>query len=126
MKTLPSEIKYLQKNKTSKFDVIKGTKIYKDFITSAYSILANYQNVVRGDLFEDVNTFCVFIGHGRSGHSIFGALLDAHPNIIISDEANTAKFLQAGFNRTKLFHTLLMKSRRQAKRKRMKRHRLQL
>ena len=28
----------------------------------------------------------LFIGYVRSGHSLVGSLLDAHPNIIISDE----------------------------------------
>lgn len=40
---------------------------------------------------EDVNSvkgFVFFIGYARSGHSIVGSLLDAHPNIIIAHEFN--------------------------------------
>ncbi|XP_015764989.1 PREDICTED: uncharacterized protein LOC107343911 [Acropora digitifera] len=43
----------------------------------------------RGELFklyDGVETFLMFIGYPRSSHSLVGALLDAHPQIIISNE----------------------------------------
>ena len=30
----------------------------------------------------------MFIGHGRSGHSIVGSMLDAHPDVIIAHESH--------------------------------------
>ena len=33
-----------------------------------------------------VEKFVLFIGHGRSGHSIIGAMVDAHPNAVIAHE----------------------------------------
>ena len=39
-------------------------------------------------LYEGVQTFVLFIGHARSGHSLIGAILDAHPEIIIPHEYN--------------------------------------
>ena len=33
-----------------------------------------------------MKSMVLFIGYQRSGHSLVGSLLDAHPNIIISDE----------------------------------------
>ena len=33
-----------------------------------------------------IKTFLFFVGHGRSGHSIVGTLLDAHPHIVMSHE----------------------------------------
>ena len=38
-----------------------------------------------------VNKFCLFIGHGRSGHSLIGSLLDAHPSIVMSHELNAIR-----------------------------------
>lgn len=35
---------------------------------------------------SSLNYFMLFIGHGRSGHSLFGALLNAHPNAVIANE----------------------------------------
>lgn len=36
-------------------------------------------------LYNDVQTFVFFIGYARSGHSLIGAVLDAHPEIMISN-----------------------------------------
>ena len=41
------------------------------------------QNVISG-----VKKFVFFIGYPRSGHSIIGSLLDAHPNVVIAHEYN--------------------------------------
>ena len=35
---------------------------------------------------EGVEKFVLFVGNGRSGHSIIGAILDAHPNVIMAHE----------------------------------------
>jgi hypothetical protein len=37
------------------------------------------------DPFADVHAFCLFVGYSRSGHSLVGALLDAHPGITIAE-----------------------------------------
>ena len=36
--------------------------------------------------YDEVETFVMFIGYPRSGHSLVGALLDAHPEVIIARE----------------------------------------
>ena len=38
------------------------------------------------ELYDGVKKYVLFIGHARSGHSIVGSLLDAHPEVIISHE----------------------------------------
>lgn len=53
--------------------------------------------------YASVNAYCFFVGHGRSGHSIIGALLDAHPDAIVSDELDALRYVQAGFSRHQLF-----------------------
>ena len=35
-----------------------------------------------------LRSFCLFIGYPRSGHSLLGSLLDAHPDIAIAHEVN--------------------------------------
>ena len=37
-------------------------------------------------LYDGVKTFVMFIGYQRSSHSLVGAILDAHPEIIIPHE----------------------------------------
>lgn len=36
--------------------------------------------------FDDVESFCLFVGYTRSGHSIVGTILDAHPEAAIAHE----------------------------------------
>ena len=38
--------------------------------------------------YDEVETFVMFIGYPRSSHSLVGAILDAHPEIIIPHEFN--------------------------------------
>ncbi len=65
------------------------------------------------DLFSDVKTLCMFIGHNKSGASMLGAMLDAHPKAVFSDEANILQYIPAGFSREQIFHLLLKNSRRE-------------
>lgn len=68
----------------------------------------------------DVKTLCLFIGHARSGHSIVGALLDAHPQIAISDELDALRYIDAGFGGSQVLYLSMLVSRRQADRARTK------
>lgn len=63
-------------------------------------------------VFDGVNAFCLFIGYPHSGHSLVGALLDAHPNIIIAHELGVLKHVFAGFGKAQLYYLLLENSRR--------------
>ena len=37
-------------------------------------------------MYDDVEAFCLFMGYTRSGHSLVGTLLDAHPEAMIAHE----------------------------------------
>lgn len=65
--------------------------------------------------FEDVETFCMFIGYPRSGHSLVGSLLDAHPNAVIAHELNILECVEKGFDRGRIFRLVLENSRRVAR-----------
>lgn len=75
-------------------------------------------------LFRDVKTFCLFIGHNKSGTSMIGGLLDAHPNVILSDEADALQYISADFRRDQIYHILLTRSRREAMKGRVTARRL--
>ncbi len=70
-----------------------------------------------------VRTFVVFLGHARSGHSIVGALLDAHPQIALSDELDALRYVAAGFDRDRVLALCLKVARDQDRRQRRKRGR---
>ena len=42
--------------------------------------------------------FCLFVGYPRSGHSLVGSLLDAHPNVVLAHEFNTLKLHRQGLD----------------------------
>ena len=63
---------------------------------------------------EQVKTFIFFLGHARSGHSIVGSILDAHPHVILAHEAKLFQTLSADLsseapqynNKSMIFNTL--------------------
>lgn len=67
--------------------------------------------------FRNVKTFCLFLGTPRSGHSLVGALIDAHPHAIISHELNALEFFLEGFTREQIWTLILQRSRRYAVKK---------
>jgi sulfotransferase family protein len=64
--------------------------------------------------FRDLETFCTFIGYPRSGHTLIGSLLDAHPNAVIADELDALRFIEAGFSKKQVCYLMLRNSRRSA------------
>jgi hypothetical protein len=77
----------------------------------ATSLLQNGRNA---EFFRDIRTYCIFIGYPRTGHSLIGSLLDAHPRMIIAHEMDALIFLQHGFSRNQVFHLLLENSKKMA------------
>jgi hypothetical protein len=64
------------------------------------------------EFFREITTYCIFIGYPRTGHSLIGSLLDAHPRMIIAHELDALIFLQHGFSRNQIFHLLLENSKK--------------
>jgi hypothetical protein len=64
--------------------------------------------------FRDVRTFCFFVGHNKSGTSLLGALLDAHRDAIVADEADALRVVGAGLPRERIFHVLARAAEREA------------
>ncbi len=60
-----------------------------------------------GVRYRDVGCFCLFIGYPRSGHSLIGSLLSAHPEMVVAHELDALGHVAAGVGRTDLFDRLL-------------------
>ncbi|MEM7757849.1 MAG: sulfotransferase [Cyanobacteria bacterium P01_A01_bin.40] len=73
---------------------------FKLYVPTAYGGFKNR------NLWQNLETFCLFLGYPRSGHSIVGALLNAHPNIIMSHEAAALKYVYAGFSRNQVYEII--------------------
>jgi hypothetical protein len=54
--------------------------------------------------------YLLFIGYPRSGHSLVGALLDAHPDMLVAHELDVLRFQSAGFDREQIAYLLMRNS----------------
>lgn len=59
--------------------------------------------------FVGVDTYCSFVGCARSGSTLVGSLLDAHPEVVISQELDALRLVQARVPRALLFGLILSK-----------------
>ena len=67
-----------------------------------------------GHRLDEVERVCLFIGHPRSGHSLVGAMLDAHPDLCIAHELDMLAFLREGWEGRELMWACLENARRSA------------
>jgi hypothetical protein len=74
---------------------------------------------------EALTTFCIFIGHTKSGGSLIGSLLDAHPNTILADEEDVLNYVSSHFSLRQICHILIKASRRDARKGRITARRIQ-
>ncbi len=63
-------------------------------------------------MFDHLETYCMFIGQPRSGHSLVGALLDAHPDMLVSIELDALSRIRDGVGRAALFDEIAGHARR--------------
>jgi hypothetical protein len=56
--------------------------------------------------YDGVRRYVMFVGHPRTGHSLVGALLDAHPSALVAHELDALKYVEAGFDRRRLYALL--------------------
>ncbi len=98
--------------------------VYRKLDTARRYALSAYKTYRQPALFEGVKTFCMFIGQVKSGGTLLGSLLDAHPNVVLADEIDVLRYVSAGFKRDQIFHLLLRGARREALRGRITARRL--
>ncbi|HEX5690403.1 MAG TPA: sulfotransferase, partial [Roseiflexaceae bacterium] len=99
-------------------DAYRKLNVARRYIVTAYKVRKH------AAMFREVQAFCFFVGHNKSGTSMTGALLDAHPDVILSDEEDALQYVPAGFSREQIFHLLLKGSRREAMKGRVTARRL--
>lgn len=104
-KTLPNKVE-------SKSELQELSDIMPQ-LASALSVIEGYANKahLRKADFAEIQSLCLFVGYPRSGHSIVGALLDAHPEMTIAQELDITRCINAGMNRNTIYHLLSENSR---------------
>jgi hypothetical protein len=73
--------------------------------------LSSAWDALRGPGPRGVERFCFFIGYARSGHSLIGSVLNAHPEMVIAHELNAVRYVAKGFRRAQLFALILRRDR---------------
>ena len=89
-------------------------KAYRGLHLAGSYLRSSFEGRRNKGLFADVEAYCMFVGYPKSGHSLLGSLLDAHPEAIIAHEQDALRYLRVGFGKMQLFHLLLENSRRYA------------
>jgi hypothetical protein len=64
--------------------------------------------------FQSIQAYCMFVGYPRSGHTLVGSLLDAHPNAILALELDALRYVKFGFSRDQIFSLIIANSIRYA------------
>ena len=63
------------------------------------------------ELFDNVHTCVLFAGVGRSGTTLLGALLDAHPDMVVANQQCLLKYLYPlPYSRERIFRLMLRNS----------------
>ena len=58
-------------------------------------------------MYSEIETVCLFIGYGRSGHSLVGSLLDAHENALIAHELHILRLITQGKNQHEIYQAIV-------------------
>ena len=72
-------------NKTKDFAVDMTIDQPSPWISRGKNDFKGAPNLTK-DVIDGIKTFVMFIGYPRSGHSIVGSLMDAHPHMVIANE----------------------------------------
>ncbi len=83
-------------------------RLAKRYVTSAWSQRRHRKT------FETVETVALFVGYRRSGHSLVGALLDAHPDAALAHGLDVLHHVRYGFSRGQIFSLILGNSEERA------------
>lgn len=74
--------------------------------------------------FAAVDTVCLMLGHTKSGGSLLGAMLDAHPDVVFGDEVDVIDLIEGGYTAEELLRVLARSARREAMKGRVTARRL--
>lgn len=68
---------------------------------------AEYYKKKYKESFRDIRSYVMFLGYPRSGHTLLGAMMNAHPDMLIAHEYNSLQMLDKHSTRDELFAHLI-------------------
>ena len=88
-------------------NAVPGQEVIYETIQRIWSAVARHRYRAA---FEGVRAFVLFAGYPRSGHSLVGAMLNAHRHTVISHELNVSKLFLAGCDRNVVYSRILARA----------------
>jgi hypothetical protein len=83
-------------------------KIHRYLKSNASRYINSVPAVIRHwDELSDVERYCMFVGHGASGTTLAGNLLNAHSGVVISTELDAIELIRVPISRAQLFALIL-------------------
>ena len=72
---------------------------------------ATIDGFVNRRTFRDVERFFFMIGYTNSGSTLVGTLLNAHPEVVVAQEADCFRYVRPGITRNTLYAMLILRDR---------------
>ena len=88
-------------------NAVPGQEVVYEAIQTLWSAWVRHQY---HDVFDRVRAFALFVGYPRSGHSLVGAMLNAHRHAVISHELNISRLILAGRDRDALYSRIVARA----------------
>jgi len=90
------------------------SKVGKAAMSAALYLPSFVDGFIHRKQFDGVETHCEFIGYPRSGHSLVGALMNAHPEMVIANEVSALRYFYLGFSRRQVYSLIMRNARKSA------------
>lgn len=91
---------------------LSRSRPYQSALTAGRYATSYLQTRLGSSDFDELESFCFFIGHNKSGTSLIGSLLDAHRHAVVADDVDALRLVAAGFDRRQLCYWLARAARR--------------
>lgn len=102
-----------------------SSRAFKEADVLRRSVMSRLGAHRNSDRYQRLETMCLAVGHTKSGGTLIGALLDAHPAIAMSDELDVLRFVDKGFDVQQIAYLIEKASRREAMKDRVTARRLE-
>ncbi len=91
-----------------KIRAFRDIEIVRPLVETTCHFIASRKRIVWGNSFKDIRIILLTIGFPRSGSSLLGYLLTAHPNMVVADEAlHPEQNIRLHSNLDKIFNQIL-------------------
>ena len=112
-------------SKSARVSNIRNSRGFEKLDLARRYLLSGYRSTRDRSRYRHVRTVCLEIGHMKSGGTMLGALLDAHPQVAFADETDAVRYFAAGFRREQICYLLEKGARREAMKGRVTARRLE-